>query len=150
MRKTLFDPSTKTEIIDRIGRLHPSSTAKWGTMTATEMLYHCNLSNQLVLEETRDYEKPSIAIRLKKFVVFHLLTHIPRNNRGPERTRTKDKIGDVQFGLQLETYVSLIHRLVNHEKPFRSIHPALGFLTEEEWGRILWMHMDHHLRQFGL
>jgi hypothetical protein len=29
-------------------------------------------------------------------------------------------------------------------------HPAFGVLSAQEWGRLLYLHCDHHLRQFGL
>jgi hypothetical protein len=32
----------------------------------------------------------------------------------------------------------------------RAVHPAFGPLTPEEWGRVCWKHMHHHLVQFGV
>jgi hypothetical protein len=29
-------------------------------------------------------------------------------------------------------------------------HPAFGVLSGKEWGRLVYLHCDHHLRQFGL
>ena len=29
-------------------------------------------------------------------------------------------------------------------------HPFFGRMTGEEWDRLLWKHLDHHLRQFGV
>jgi len=150
MKKSLFDPSTEHEVVNRVLRLCVDTKPKWGTMNATEMLYHCNLSNQQILEEVHAYKKPSVTVRIKKLIVFHFLSRIPRNNKGPTRTHTKEKIGDDQFETQRGKYMELIHKLSNHKRPFQAIHPALGFLTRKEWGVILWMHMDHHLRQFGV
>jgi hypothetical protein len=28
-------------------------------------------------------------------------------------------------------------------------HPFFGKLTVNEWDRLMWNHLDHHLRQFG-
>ncbi|TPW11975.1 MAG: hypothetical protein FD129_1557, partial [bacterium] len=28
-------------------------------------------------------------------------------------------------------------------------HPFFGNLNIDEWGRLSWKHLDHHLRQFG-
>jgi hypothetical protein len=28
-------------------------------------------------------------------------------------------------------------------------HPFFGPLTADEWQRLQWLHLDHHLRQFG-
>lgn len=150
MKRSLFDPSTEREVVARVLLLRVDTKPRWGAMNATEMLYHCNLSNQQVLEEVAAYKIPSFTVRVKKLIVFHFLSHIPRNNKGPARTHTKEKIRDDQFEMQRRKYKELIHGLVNHERPFRAIHPALGFLTMKEWGVILWMHMDHHLRQFGV
>jgi hypothetical protein len=29
-------------------------------------------------------------------------------------------------------------------------HPGFGVLSSKEWGRIVCLHNDHHLRQFGV
>ncbi len=29
-------------------------------------------------------------------------------------------------------------------------HPVFGRLSVDDWGRLSWKHLDHHLRQFGL
>ena len=29
-------------------------------------------------------------------------------------------------------------------------HPMFGAFTSEQWGRAMWKHLDHHLRQFGV
>jgi hypothetical protein len=29
-------------------------------------------------------------------------------------------------------------------------HPFWGNMTEEDWNTLMWKHLDHHLRQFGV
>ena len=29
-------------------------------------------------------------------------------------------------------------------------HPFWGKLTEEDWNTLMWKHLDHHLKQFGV
>ena len=29
-------------------------------------------------------------------------------------------------------------------------HPAFGKLSKEQWGKMQYKHLDHHLRQFGV
>jgi hypothetical protein len=31
----------------------------------------------------------------------------------------------------------------------RAVHPTFGPLSPEEWGRLCWKHLNHHLVQFG-
>lgn len=38
--KTLFDPPARQELLDRIGRLTPECSRRWGRMTAAEMVCH--------------------------------------------------------------------------------------------------------------
>jgi hypothetical protein len=30
------------------------------------------------------------------------------------------------------------------------VHPMFGKMTADQWGRSMWKHLDHHLRQFGV
>jgi hypothetical protein len=30
------------------------------------------------------------------------------------------------------------------------VHPFFGRLSGDEWGRLIYKHLDHHLRQFGV
>jgi hypothetical protein len=49
---------------------------------------------------------------------------------------------------ELET---LLARFTAAERDFRwQRHPIFGVMTEQEWLRWGYLHMDHHLRQFGL
>jgi hypothetical protein len=29
-------------------------------------------------------------------------------------------------------------------------HPFFGPMTQQEWETLMWKHLDHHLRQFGV
>ena len=31
-----------------------------------------------------------------------------------------------------------------------AVHPTFGPLSPQEWGRLCWKHLDHHLVQFGV
>jgi hypothetical protein len=31
-----------------------------------------------------------------------------------------------------------------------AVHPTFGPLSPEEWAKLSWKHMNHHLRQFGV
>jgi hypothetical protein len=32
----------------------------------------------------------------------------------------------------------------------RAVHPMFGPLSPEQWGRLCWKHLNHHLVQFGV
>ena len=44
-----------------------------------------------------------------------------------------------------------IHRFANHpEEESLQPNPVFGKRSRRSWGRLIWRHTDHHLRQFGL
>ncbi len=149
MKKTLSDPIEAAEIIDRFKKLQPNSVRLWGTMLLTEMLLHCTLANRFIFEDNSPYRKPTVAERLRKFACFHIISQLPKNRVGPARLQTFNKAGEDQFEEQRKALIISIEKFATHEGPINCLHAALGFLTPIQWGIISWMHMDHHLRQFG-
>jgi hypothetical protein len=57
----------------------------------------------------------------------------------------------VEFERDKQTLLLAIHRFANHaeNEEFRP-SPVFGNLSRRGWGRLMWRHIDHHLRQFGL
>ena len=150
MKNTLADAEAAVEIVARFNKLTPENQNHWGTMQVTEMLLHCTLANQFVLDDNSPYRKPTVKESLKKFACFHIITKLPHNRKGPARLQTKNKIDKQQFDLQKQAAIDSVNRFAANKKPINSIHAAMGCLTFEQWGIITWMHMDHHLRQFGV
>ena len=150
MKDTLENPSAVAEIVARFNQLSPNSAARWGTMQVTEMLLHCTLANQFIIEDNTPYRKPTLKERLKQFACFHIITKLPHNRKGPARLQTKHQIDVQQFEAQKTAAIISVLRLADYQGPITSIHAALGWLTKKQWGIISWMHMDHHLRQFGV
>jgi hypothetical protein len=150
MKKSLLDEETVDELLARVEKLSPDANSHWGKMNATEMLLHCTLANTFILEDESVYRKPTLKEKLIRALAFNLLSKIPRNNRGPKRLETKGKISSADFELQRRKYIATIKRFPRHDKPFASLHPKMGFLNNEQWGKFAWVHMDHHLRQFGV
>ena len=46
--------------------------------------------------------------------------------------------------------LDLINELGTHrDKSEWQEHPTFGYFTPEQWGKMHYKHLDHHLRQFG-
>jgi hypothetical protein len=150
MQKTIYAPETIKEIILRIEKLKPTDTAKWGEMNATEMLAHCNLAHYSILKVQPSGETPTIKQRLGKFIFFNLKNEFPRLAKGPRRFDMKGKVDLAAFEEELSKYKHIIGKYGKLEQQLHGNHPKLGPLNHAEWGRFVWMHADHHLRQFGL
>ncbi|AYB31497.1 DUF1569 domain-containing protein [Chryseolinea soli] len=150
MKKSLLDKAAVTEIIGRVKNLNTESKGRWGKMTVTEMLLHCNLCNRRILEEDVRYIRPSARQRVIKFIVLYILAKIPKNNRGTPDNDTSGLIDVEYFNEQREFFMETLLRFPERKTPFRSLHPVMGYMRNEDWGIVSWMHMDHHLRQFGV
>ena len=47
--KTIFDKTTRDELISRINSLHHTSTAQWGKMNVFQMTKHCTIWEEWIL-----------------------------------------------------------------------------------------------------
>jgi hypothetical protein len=56
-----------------------------------------------------------------------------------------------QFDAEKQRLLQIIDRFVDGGPQACTDHPHqfFGKLTPDEWGRLMYKHLDHHLRQFG-
>ncbi len=56
-----------------------------------------------------------------------------------------------EFERDKQALLLTIHRFANYpeNKSFQA-SPVFGPLSRHTWGRLMWRHLDHHLRQFGV
>jgi hypothetical protein len=119
-------------------------------MEVTEMLRHCNLANRQILEGAIGYKKTSLKQRAIGFLCLYILPKFPRNIKGPAAIETRNKIAADQFEQEKKLFIETMKKFAERKDPIQLTHPAFGNLTTKQWGRSTWMHMDHHLRQFGV
>jgi hypothetical protein len=150
--KNLFNPTDKAEVLQRINQLSPTTSHRWGKMTAAQMLAHCNVSYELVYEEGK-HPKPNATTKLmlKWFVKETVVGQKPyeRNSQTAPMFVMKD---DKDFEVEKT-------RLINHINKTQELGEAyfdnkeshsFGALTKAEWNVMFYKHLDHHLKQFGV
>ena len=54
-----------------------------------------------------------------------------------------------EFEKEKAAAIEMIRRF-NNENIINTPHPFFGKLTNEQWGKANWKHIDHHLQQFGV
>lgn len=150
MANSLFIQRDVEDLTSRAMLLHAHSARQWGTMTATEMLTHCNLVNKNVLESSPDHRKTTFKKALFKLLFLYVIPHFPRNRRGPARLQTKGLVNEREFESTKTEFISLLQRFLLHKHEIILLHPVFGKLTTKEWGLAMYKHVDHHLRQFGV
>ena len=148
---TLFDAATATDVRARLSQLRPDSERGWGKMTPAQMLAHCSAGVELALGENRP----------KRLLIGRLLGPLVKrslivNQRAMRRNAPTDKsllvTDDREFSVEAERLRALVHRFsaAGPAACTTHPHPFFGSLTPDEWGALMYVHLDHHLRQFGL
>jgi hypothetical protein len=149
--KSLFDAATATEIHSRIARLEPRSTRQWGKMNASQAMAHCALAMEWAVGD-------SVAPRM---FLGRLLGSLAKSkvlkDEAPLRRNTptaKSLVVANERNLEKECQrlCALIDRFSAGGPQGCTKHPHtfFGALTPDEWGRLMYKHLDHHLRQFGV
>lgn len=150
--KTLFDATVAHEIQSRLGKLEPQVERRWGKMTAAQMLAHCSVSMQWAVGEVVPEKGPlpvRLMGRLVKPMIFRNDDPLRRNSPTAKSLIVAD---DRDFGTERERLSGLIDRFAAGGAAGCTTHPHsfFGKMTPEEWAALMYKHLDHHLRQFGV
>ncbi|WP_111685512.1 DUF1569 domain-containing protein [Winogradskyella tangerina] len=146
--KSFFEDGVYDEITSRINQLNKDTQPVWGKMNVGQMLYHCQMPLNIILEKEDYGVKPNWLINLlfKKSMYSDKLwkKNLP-TAPGFKITAEKD------FETEFNKISGLLNELnTQRNKEEWQPHPAFGKLTKEQWGKMQYKHLDHHLRQFGV
>jgi Protein of unknown function (DUF1569) len=145
--KNLFDAAVKQDIINRINKLTPQSQAKWGKMDVAQMLVHCQMP--LGVATGRHTLKSNFFMRL----IGPLFKKQLFNDKPFKRNLPTDKSFIITSTHDLEKEKQNLIAMINSFSAATMStepHPFFGKLSNEEWSRGTWKHLDHHLQQFGV
>lgn len=147
--KTIFDKTTRDELIYRIDSLNENNTAQWGKMNISQMLKHCTLYEEWIQGKYHHRYKQSVIGRLfGKMALKDLLKdENPMRRNMPTIPALKVReAGNVS--LEKKKWITLIEDYAHYSNP-GFIHSFFGKMTIEEIGYLDYKHSDHHLRQFN-
>ena len=146
--KSIFDETTKDELIKRINTLNEDSMAQWGKMNVYQMVKHCRLWEEWI-SSNQNYKQALIGRLFGKIALKNILKDeklLRRNTPTLREFRIKEKDGDVQS--EKTKWIALINDYAHFLKQ-DFIHPFSGKMTKEQIGYLAYKHSDHHLRQFN-
>jgi hypothetical protein len=145
---SIFNKSDNDLIIARINNLTPESQALWGKMSVDQMLKHTEAAVAVAFAE-KELKVNFIMKLLGKILkkkVFN--SDFKRNSPTAAEfifTSTYD------FEIAKASLIEKFSRFAAGEQSITlKVHPFWGKMTSEDWSTLMWKHMDHHLRQFGV
>jgi hypothetical protein len=147
--KTVFDDATRSGILARVGRVESGVKPQWGKMNAEQMLAHLHQALQMAVGElsTKPKKLPIRYFPLKQLIIY--LVPFPKGAPTAPELIPGANAGTVEENKQrlAQSMAAFATRANATNWPE---HPAFGHLTTRAWGVLVYRHMDHHLRQFGV
>lgn len=148
--KNFFESSDRREILDRLGKLQPGATRQWGKMDAAQMCAHCAIALEVAagdVSKTQAFIGKVLAPFVKKKLI-----------QGPEPLSKNSPtdptfvVSDARDFARERARLAAIASRFAEAGPAAAegrVHSFFGKMTGDEWGVLMYKHLDHHLMQFG-
>lgn len=151
--KSLLNSSDKEKLLRRLRQVQPDSPRRWGKMSAHQMVCHLNDSFKMAVGE-RPIPPAGALIPGKLVKWLALYVPIPWPHGVPTvPDLNQDVSGTKPMGFETDVreLEMLLERMTRLERDFKwGSHPVFGSMPGRDWLRLGYLHMDHHLRQFGV
>jgi hypothetical protein len=151
--KTLARDRDAAEVLSRLRTLRPDSPRRWGRMTPHQVV--CHLRDAFVMGTDAKPVSAADGWRQRTFIKWIAL-YAPFAWPAGIMTRPEvdQEIGGSRpttFDDDVQALEAIVHIVTTRPGYFAGrSHPIFGPLSEAAWLRWGYLHMDHHLRQFGV
>ncbi len=147
--KTLLNPADRDEILQRLSSVRAGSVRRWGRMSAAQMICHLSDSFRSALGEKSVSSNTNLYKRTVMKWVALRLTNWPHGVKTrPEMDQQQGGTPPAEFAADVQQLRILFDRYCAAQQ--FSPHPMFGPLSRSERMRWAYLHMNHHLRQFGV
>ena len=150
--KSLLNPGHRSALMKRLSQVRPDTPRRWGRMSAHGMICHLSDSFLGCLGDRPIWDRSNFLRRtVMRFGACTVPLPWPKGYRtSPEVDQERDGTPPGDFATDLENLNALVDTFVDRLDPETMRHPVFGLLSQAEWGRWAYRHVDHHTRQFGL
>ena len=149
--KNLFESAAVSEMTDRMAHLRPDSERQWGKMNVAQMLAHC--SAVIGMAEGK-VSPPRILLGrlLGPLAKKSLIVNGEPMRRNAMTEKSVLATDERDFTVERQRLRESINRFASGGPGICTKHPHFFFgpLTPVEWAVLMYQHLDHHLRQFGV
>ncbi len=149
--KNIFDTAAMDEVKTRLLRLRPESEQQWGTMTPAQTLAHCSAALEWAVGD-RFPPRMLLGRIMGQLVKPMLLRNDEPMRRNAPTAKSLVVADERDLETERERLCGLIDRFAKAGPAGCTTNPHsfFGRLTPEEWAILMYKHLDHHLRQFGV
>jgi hypothetical protein len=150
--RTLARDRDRADVLQRVRTVRPDSVRRWGRMSAPQMICHLTDAFRMLV----DRKPVSLASGLPQRTAFKwvaLYAPMPWPAGILTRPEIDQELGGTQpgeFAADVAELEAIVARVVAAMGSLDGrVHPIFGPMSERAWLRWGYLHMDHHLRQFG-
>ncbi|HET9804323.1 MAG TPA: DUF1569 domain-containing protein [Candidatus Acidoferrum sp.] len=149
--KSLFDAATTAEIKSRIAQLGPGSVRQWGKMNAPQAMAHCAIAMEWAVDDVRP-PRMFLGRIFGPLAKSQVLKDAAQMRKNTPTAKSLVILDEHDLAKECQRLTSLIDRFSagGPQACTRHPHTFFGALTPDEWARLMYKHLDHHLRQFGV
>lgn len=146
--KTIWDSSCREELLQRFEKLTADQRPAWGKMTPAQMLAHLGDPLNAAMGKKSVAPKPgAFGNPIVRTLIIYCLPWPKGAPTAPEFVHAHPEV----FESNLSALRSTLDEFVAAgESTSFEAHPSFGRLSNKAWGRLVYRHLDHHLRQFGI
>ena len=148
--KSLFDPAAADEVKQRMARLTPETPRQWGKMAPAQMLAHCSAAMEVSVGD-KVLHQIFLGKLFGKRAKASMLSGKPIGHNMPTDKSfiVKD---DRDLNVERQRLMVLVDRFQTGgpDKCTKHPHSFFGTMTPDEWSALNYIHLDHHLQQFGV
>lgn len=148
--KSIYNPNDNQAFIERINKLTEDSKPLWGKMTVTEMLAHCQCPMDVAFGKLE--LKANFLIRILGKLLKNKIINSTEFKKNSPTAKEFIVKGNLDFYTEKEGLIERINifSLEKENAIKNKVHPFFGKMSIEEWSKLQTMHLDHHLKQFGV
>jgi len=148
--RTVFDEQTRQSFVRRLEGLTPEIAPLWGSMTAPQMVKHLRLWEEMI-HENIIYPRPFIGRLIGPLILKQVLKSPEFRRNSPTIPEMKITETGIDLAAERQRLTTLVNSYATYNLPdYSFIHPFFGKMTREQIGQMAYIHMDHHLKQFGV
>jgi hypothetical protein len=148
--KSIYNANDNQEVIARINKLSPESQAQWGKMNSAQMLSHCQAPMDVAFGDLN--LKANFFMQLLGKMVKGKMLKSAEFKKNSPTAPAFIRNEPCDFEQSKKDLIQKINKFSEQgEKAVKTTkHPFFGEMTLSEWDRLQSMHLDHHMKQFGV
>ncbi|MEO5998152.1 MAG: DUF1569 domain-containing protein [Chitinophagaceae bacterium] len=148
--ENIFNDTDYHLIVHRINSLTVDNNRRWGKMNVNQVLEHCSIQLKLALNLLPSKRREGSFIfrtQLGRWLTLYVFPWPHGSETPSQMNMQKNDVAVQDFFMGKKQLLFLLGEI--KQKQMLAPHPFYDELSQKDWGRLIWKHINHHLKQFS-